>query len=227
MKRILLCLIMVQGIFILNRQSLHSRYAEDILWEEIPVVLSVSKRTQPVIEAPASSYIITAEDIEKRGYTNLKEIFKDLPGMESIEYYFSELGTEVPVRGITGNNKIIFMINGMRVNPPGGEGMPLRSDFNITNARQIEIGYGPGSTLYGQDAISAIVNVVTEEDQEGLDAGIEGGLNNHQAAYISGVKHFEDFTASGNISFTDRELIDLKDQYQDWWAQYTPAQDYD
>ena len=96
--------------------------------------------------------VITAQDIRLRGYENLKDVLRDLPGMDTTENYFSEYGTLVPVRGIVGNNLIIVLVNGMRVNPPGGEYFPFRSDFSVRDVEQIEVIYGPGSTLYGEDA---------------------------------------------------------------------------
>ena len=72
------------------------------------------------------------------------------------------LPVKVTVRGVVGNNKIIVLVNGMRVNPPGGDPLGIRSDFSVREAEQIEVIYGPGSTLYGQDAISAVINVKTK-----------------------------------------------------------------
>src|SRR5205807_878811 len=106
------------------------------------------------------------EEIRQRGYAFLKDVLRDLPGMETSEYYFTEIGTQVPVRGVLGNNKIIVLINGMRVNPPGGEAMMLRSDISVRDAEQVEVVYGPGSTLYGQDAISAVINIITRKAAE-------------------------------------------------------------
>ena len=76
------------------------------------------------------------------------------------------------MRGVPGNNKLVILVNGMRVNPPGGENIPLRSDFSVRNAEQIEVIYGSGSTLYGGDAVSAVINIITRKpsDHAGLEA---------------------------------------------------------
>ena len=126
-----------------------------------PSITTASRTLERATEAPATVYVITAEDIRTRGYSTLVDVLRDLPGMEMIEQYYSEQGTLVPVRGVVGNNKIVLLINGMRVNPPGGEELMIRSDVSVRFAEQIEIIYGPGSTLYGQDAISAVINIKT------------------------------------------------------------------
>ncbi len=82
-------------------------------------VITASRTLQSTLEAPAAVHVVTARQIEERGYQTLKDVLRDLPGMETIEYHFTEFGTLVPVRGIVGNNKLVVLVNGVRVNPPG------------------------------------------------------------------------------------------------------------
>src|SRR4051794_31398504 len=63
-------------------------------------ISTASKKIEKVSEAPATVYVITQEDIKLRGYVFIKDVLRDLPGMETIENYFSEQGTLVPVRGV-------------------------------------------------------------------------------------------------------------------------------
>ena len=82
---------------------------------------------------------------------------------------------------MVGNNKIVLLINGMRVNPPGGEELMIRNDVSVRFAEQIEIIYGPGSTLYGQDAISAVINIKTRRPGDARTEVLGGyGLNDSQ-----------------------------------------------
>ena len=111
--------------------------------------------------------------------------------METVEQYYSEQGTLVPVRGVVGNNKIVLLINGMRVNPPGGEELMIRSDVSVRFADQIEIIYGPGSTLYGQDAISAVINIKTRRPGDATVEVMSGyGLYDTKEAYASFARTF-------------------------------------
>src|SRR2546423_15566078 len=63
-------------------------------------ISTASKKIEKVSEAPATVYVITQEDIKQRGYVFLKDVLRDLPGMETIENYYSEQGTLIPVRGV-------------------------------------------------------------------------------------------------------------------------------
>src|SRR5438105_10185267 len=140
------------------------------------------KKEETATSAPGTVIVIDKNDIRLRGYSTLKDVLRDLPGMDLSENFFSEIGTQVAVRGITGNNKIVVLVNGMRVNPPGGEYFPFRSDFSVREAEQIEVIYGSGSTLYGQDAISAVINIKTKtppaDGHTAMEGGAQGGLHN-------------------------------------------------
>ena len=198
---------------------------EELMAVEVATVTTASKKAEKVADAPATVMVITATDIRLRGYALLTDVLRDLPGMETIPYTFSEFGTQVPVRGIVGNNKIVVLVNGMRVNPPGGENFPFRSDFSVRDAEQIEVIYGPGSTLYGQDAISCVINVKTKRPAEGLhgEAGADGGLHYERDAWgtFGGVLDEQhNIRLSGYVQYHDSELTAFNKDWSAWWAAY-------
>lgn len=204
--------------------KLENMSLEDLMNIEVATVTTASKAPEKAIDAPATVIVITAQDIRLRGYANLKDVLRDMPGMDTTENYFSEIGTLVPVRGIVGNNLIVVLVNGMRVNPPGGEYFPLRSDFSVRDAEQIEVIYGPGSTLYGQDAISAVINVKTKKPVEGKlgELVLDGGLYSEREGFISFGKHFvkENFSLTGYFEYHDSDLNPINTDYPDFWKDY-------
>lgn len=198
---------------------------EELMAVEVATVTTASKRPERATEAPATVIVIDRAEIELRGYRTLKDVLRDLPGMETVEYSFSEFGTLVPVRGIVGNNKIVVLVNGMRVNPPGGENFPLRTDFSVRGAQQIEVMYGPGSTLYGQDAISAVINVKTVRPEALLQGTLaaDGGLNAERDAwgtFGSAWGPDKRYRFFGHAFYHDSELARLDKEYENWWAGY-------
>lgn len=189
-------------------------------------ITSASRFTEKASEAPATVYVISNSDIRARGYSVLSDLLKDLPGMETVEHYYSEQGTLVPVRGVVGNNKIVLLVNGMRVNPPGGEELMIRSDVGIRFADQIEIVYGPGSTLYGQDAISAIINIKTRRPEY---AGFEAlaGYGSFQsmegyAPFSLRLRENSDvpISVTGYLQAMKSDLSDLREEFPTWWTSY-------
>jgi outer membrane cobalamin receptor len=191
-----------------------------------PSITTASRTLERATEAPATVYVITSGDIRARGYSTLVDVLKDLPGMETIEQYYSEQGTLVPVRGVVGNNKIVLLINGMRVNPPGGEELMIRTDVSVRFADQIEIIYGPGSTLYGQDAISAVVNIKTRRPGDATVELMSGyGLYDTKEAYASFAKTFfrqSDLPVSvtAYVAGRDSDLSNFRRDFPGWWQKY-------
>ncbi len=196
----------------------------------VATVTTASKRAEKANSAPGTVIVITRRDIRLRGYRNLIDVLKDLPGFDVAGNFFTELGSQVSVRGIPSNNKIVVLVNGMRVNPPGGEYFPFRNDFSIRTAEQIEISYGPGSTLYGQDALSAVINVKTEtEPQPGgssVQGGIEGGFHEEREGWFSVAKSFDTdipMTFTGYLQYHDSDLTRLDREYPRWYRDYRRA----
>jgi outer membrane receptor protein involved in Fe transport len=184
-------------------------------------VTTASRYAETLEQIPGTAYVITQEDIRTRGYSTLNDVLRDLPGLEVIGFYSSEWSNQVAVRGVMGNNKIIVLVNGMRVNPPGGENMPFRNDISVRMAHQIEVIYGAGSTLYGQDAISAVINIRTirPAGQHAVEIGGGGGWPNRYESWVGGQQDFNpDFRLSGYVHWYDaRKLTDIPTAFPEAW----------
>jgi outer membrane cobalamin receptor len=197
---------------------------DELMEVRIASVTSASRLRESEVDAPGTMVVISREQIERRGYTTLVDVLRDLPGMDVTPYYFSEIGARVGVRGISGNNKIVVLVNGMRINPPGGEYYPFRSDLSVVAAKQVEVVYGPGSTLHGQDAISAVINIVTEAPV--ADVGImslAAGTDHAREAWMSfggRIGSEQKGRIYGYIHYTDSDLTRLDRDYPDWWEPY-------
>ncbi len=200
---------------------------DELMQVRVATVSAASKREEKTTSAPGTIIVISQHDIRLRGYSNLVDVLRDLPGFDVSGSFFSELGAQVSVRGIPSNSKIVVLMNGMRVNPPGGEFFPFRSDFSIRTAKQIEIIYGPGSTLYGQDAISAVINIKTQDVPApggfDLQGGAEGGLHNEREIWFSFAKSFDTevpISLSGYFQYHDSDLTDLAGEYPAWYRDF-------
>jgi len=206
-------------------RSLKTMTLDELMKVEVATITTASKKEEKLVDALGMVIVITANDIKLRGYSTLSDALRDLPGMEKMDFGFSEEGTAVSVRGVPGNNKLVILVNGMRVNPPGGENFPLRSDFSVRNAEQIEVIYGSGSTLYGGDAVSAVINIITRKpsDRAGLEAGVAGGLNNEREAwgiFDGKLDRAGDIHLSGLLQYHDSDLTRLDKEYPGWWADH-------
>ncbi len=136
---------------------------------------------QTTATAPASTTVITAQDIEAMGARSLDEILEAVPGMHitSSEVGFPPL---YDVRGVHSatNCEVLMMVNGIPVKNlvDGGRGRGRSwSPPPVQMIQRIEIIRGPGSALYGADAVSGVINILTKTaaDIPGTEVGLRLG----------------------------------------------------
>jgi len=145
----------------------------DLSIEEL-VNLSVTtptKSAQKLFETPATVRVITAEEIEERGYFTLEDALSDLPGMQFRNIV--GFNSYVFMRGVPSqNNLILLMIDGVQINELNSGGFYGGGQYNLSNVERIEVVYGPGSALYGTHAVSGVINIITKapKDVQGLRA---------------------------------------------------------
>ncbi|MEX0988067.1 MAG: TonB-dependent receptor plug domain-containing protein [Bacteroidales bacterium] len=138
----------------------------------------ISKRLD---EVPLQVYVITEEEIYKNQYTTLTEVLLALPGIQVSMPGTGELGESFQIWNLTGNLYTKILINGVPVKPSVVAGMPIGSQLPIRQAERIEIIYGNSSAVYGADAVSGVINIITREATEGafVRGDISLGRNGH------------------------------------------------
>lgn len=155
----------------------------DLSLEELQniAVETASKRPQKLIETPADVIVIRKEQINARGYRHLGDLLEDLPNVDVFKNVAEEAKTLVGIRGNAGNNKFIILKNGQRLNPPTGEQLPVDFNYPLFDADRVEIVYGPASALYGADAFTGIINIVTTNISEsnGVDLKASYGSDDY------------------------------------------------
>lgn len=151
-------------------------------------ITTATRTAEGLGEAPARVQVITSEQILRRGYRSVMEVLKDLSDFKVDLAGDQDYQTELAIQGIHGAKRIVLLLDGVRVSSPTNEPLPILANYPVHNARQIEIVYGPASALYGADAFSAVINVVTKtaEEASGLTASSsfgQFGLFNQTASF--------------------------------------------
>lgn len=139
-------------------------------------VVSPLKGPASLKQVPASMRVIRAEDIRENGYTTLEDALADLPGFQFRN--IQGFNSYVFMRGIPQqNNKILLLVDGVQINELNSGGFYGGGQFNLTNVERIEVVYGPASALYGTNAISGIIHIITRDPKGGGggQARISGG----------------------------------------------------
>ncbi len=169
-------------------------------------ISTASRYAEKASKAPATVIVITREQIERRNYQALYEVLEDMPDMQIGKkvgnaddggYYMAT------VRGVIGQANLLILLDGMRISSPAGDPLVIMENYPVQSAQQIEIMYGPASALYGADAVSGVVNIISRRATKKFQA--EGssnygmyGATNHQL-WISKKFRKINFSAYGQI----------------------------
>ena len=147
--------------------------------EELMTVSLATGTPRPLAEAPAITTVLTAEDIRAIGATDLEQVLESVPGLHVSRSHLAYSPLFV-MRGLWSETSpyVLFLQNGIPLtlweNGSIGAfwgGMPVEA------IARIEVIRGPGSALFGADAVGGVVNIVTKTaaDVDGFEAGLRGG----------------------------------------------------
>lgn len=134
---------------------------------------------QPLRRAPAVATVITAEDIAAMGATELSQVLESVPGMH-VGVNNQAYNPLFLIRGIYSefNPQTLMLQNGVPMSTlfVGNRGLQWVG-LPVENIARIEIIRGPGSALYGADAFSGVINIITKSarDVPGLELGARLG----------------------------------------------------
>jgi outer membrane receptor protein involved in Fe transport len=128
-------------------------------------VTSASKKAEIISDAPAAVTVITSEDIRLFGYRTLAETLTRVPGFYvSNDRNYEYLGVRGIARPGDYNTRILLLVDGHRINDPVYDYAPIAEEFpvDIQDIDRIEIIKGPGSSLWGTNALLGVINVITK-----------------------------------------------------------------
>ena len=129
------------------------------------VVTSVSRTPESLREAPATVIVVTAEEIARRGYLDLEEIFHDLPGF-NVTRGSGDIYSNLYQRGYRSNNdRTLFLVDGVEENDLWQNVAQISRQYALSNVDRIEVVYGPASTMYGPNAFVGVINVITKDPE--------------------------------------------------------------
>jgi vitamin B12 transporter len=148
--------------------------------EEVDTIVVTASRS-PIAKANLGSAttVITREQIELRQARYVTDLLRAVPGFAVSHVGTTGSQTQVRVRGAEANH-VLVLIDGVRANDPAS-GDEFRWELlSTSNIERIEIIRGPQSSLWGSDALSAVVHVITQSggDRPGINAYAEGGSFN-------------------------------------------------
>jgi iron complex outermembrane receptor protein len=157
---------------------------------QMRVVTAASKFAQPISDAPSSVVVLTAADIRDFGWHTLADALATLPGLYvTNDRNYAYLGARGFLRPGDYNSRFLLLVDGVRVNDAvydqaliGTEGL-----LDMDMVKRIEFVPGPGSAVYGSNALFGVINVITRDGSglSGVQGAFTGGTQGERRARTS------------------------------------------
>lgn len=155
----------------------------DDIYQE--TVVTASRNAQSPLDSPNSTSIVTRQDIHLSGITRVPELLRRVAGMDVMQVTGGD--TNVSMRGFNSRlaNKLLVLVNGRSIyNDILGSTFWESLSIDVDQIERIEVVRGPGSALYGANAFTGVINIITIAPGEGKP-GVRVGYGDHAEAYGS------------------------------------------
>jgi outer membrane receptor for ferrienterochelin and colicin len=161
---------------------------EDLL----QVKLTSSTLTDETLQTvPASMTVYTRADIRVLGLHNLEELVNYVPGYQSYRSDMSSINHNISSRGRSvgsSGSEILVLLDGQRLNNDwsGGAGQ-VDNLVSLENVERVEFIRGPGSAIYGSNATTGVINIITRSLREVVvDAGSNKARHSSAQWHVEG-----------------------------------------
>ena len=196
----------------------------ELLLFEQPEVSAATKRPQAQREAPSAVTVVTREEIRRLGYRTLGDALRGVRGFYVTgDRNYDYLGVRGFSRPGDYNDRILLLVDGHTYNDDIYQTAPIGYDFGIDleAVERIEVIRGPGSALYGGNAIFAVINVVTFDgaSRPGVHALLETGSFWRKRAQATAGHVF----ANGLSLFMSGSVLDLDGQEDLYYPEFADA----
>jgi iron complex outermembrane recepter protein len=144
--------------------TLAARDLADLSLEQLSniVVSSVSGRDEPLGGAPASVYVISADEIRRSGATSIPEALRLAPNLQVAHVDANQWAISARGFNATLANKLLVLIDGRTVYTPLFSGTFWEAqEVMLEDVERIEVISGPGATLWGANAVNGVINILT------------------------------------------------------------------
>ncbi|HEV3272742.1 MAG TPA: TonB-dependent receptor [Candidatus Methylacidiphilales bacterium] len=163
-------------------------------------VTSAGDKEQKLSDVAAAMTVLTSDDIERSGATNIPDLLRYVPGVEVAQVNNSAVS--VGIRGFDGvfDSKLLVLVDGRSIYDPifGGVDWQFQR-MMMENIDRVEVIRGPGATVWGANAVDGVINIITKDS-----ADTQGGL----VSAIYGTK--EDGTGSFRYGLTPKQGLTLR-----------------
>lgn len=184
-------------------------------------VISASRKEESQHLAPGVITVISSQEIEQYGARHLRDVIDRLVGTQVLGSH-QDFHSKTSMRAINSSHHedtVLIMLNGrpVRQATDGGLNSDLYIGFPLDSIQHIEVIRGPGSVIYGTNAMAGVINIITKEGkssaaQTKVSVGI-GSFGNTQAKlnYLNGNDDYSLNIAFNHNSANGDSVNDITD----------------
>lgn len=180
---------------------------------ELPNIVVTATRTEKELESvPASVSLITQKEIKKRNIKTTDEAVNTETGVIATRGKgFMDTHSSVYLRGFTGQNRTLVLLDGMVFNDPYSGGV-LWPAISPENLERIEVVKGASSSLYGGYAMGGVIQLFTRMPTK-REFILQGGYGNSLGGGSEGMKNLYKTYVSYGDRIKDRFRVLVSNNY--------------
>lgn len=178
-----------------------------------PVIVTAT-RVETAVRAPASVTVLSGDSLRARGIVHLADALRLVPGVSVVTASSFGSQSSLFVRGGQ-SNYVRVLLDGAPLNEPGGA-IALGA-LTLDNIERVEIVRGPASVLYGADAVTGVIQLISRTGATGSRAAIalDGGSYGQRDVALSGALGGERVSVSSSIADrTSRGILPYNNEYR-------------
>jgi iron complex outermembrane receptor protein len=188
---------------------------EELVFKKVPLVKIASEEEEKLTETPIVTTVITEEEIKRMGARTLSDVLAVVPGFSHAqdhnEWFMCERGVYA-----SSQQKILILRDGHRLNSRSFSNANTDYSISLANVKAIEIMRGPGASLYGDVALTAVINLVSKQpkDIDGVEVTLGGGnFGQGKADVVAGGEFAKDksFSFFASLYRSDGQKFPAKD----------------
>lgn len=150
---------------------------DEVIVSSPRIALAFDEQSRPVT-------VISAQEIEQSGSATLVDVLRQVAGIDIHSRGTQDVQSDIYVRG-GGFDHTLLLIDGIKVDDPQTGHHTLNAIIPLDMIERVEILKGAAGRVYGQNAFTAAINIVTKKStKEGMKAVISGGSYDYQKAAL-------------------------------------------
>lgn len=176
------------------------------------IVVTASAVPESVSSTPASVTVVTKKEMDEQNARDIADVLREVPGITLSRSGSDGKATSLFTRGANSQHTLVLW-NGIEINDPYFSGYDW-GRFSTIGVEQVEVVRGPFSSIYGSEAVSGVVNVLTNPHESSAHGVIESGSHGLRNGAVDGAWVGEAMQVSGAFEHRSDDGFDPNDDFR-------------